>query len=235
MSINLDNVKSFIPVFLILVSMLTTRLEAQSGAPTLISNPKTQAASSKQPSLKVFTYTNREGVTSFTDRAPMHQRYQVIEINRNCHACNLDSMVDWHNTPLHLKLFQGSISKAAMRYRVDPALIRAVIHAESAFKPDATSPVGALGLMQLMPGTAKDMGVVDPMSPDQNIGGGVRYLAELMQNNGGNISLTTASYNAGPGAVARHQGVPPYEETRTYVKRVKTLYDRYRKALAKPS
>ncbi|MEH6607903.1 MAG: lytic transglycosylase domain-containing protein [Halioglobus sp.] len=227
--------KNLIRVFLIVVCTLAARVEAQNGTPTIISSPETLAASSKQQSLKVYKYTNRQGVTSFTDRAPMHRRYQVIEINRNCYACNLDSMVDWHNTPLHLTSFQGSISKAAIRYSVDPALIRAVIHAESAFKPDAKSPVGALGLMQLMPGTAKDMGVVDPMSPDQNIGGGVRYLAELMQNNRGNVSLATASYNAGPGAVARHQGIPPYEETRTYVKRVKILHERYRKALAKSS
>jgi soluble lytic murein transglycosylase-like protein len=228
-------VKNLIPVFLILVCTLAARVEAQNSTPTTINSPKMQAASSRQQSLKVYKYTNRQGVTSFTDRAPMHRRYQVIEINGNCYACNLDSMVDWHNTPLHLKSFQGSISKAATRYNVDPALIRAVIHAESAFKPDAKSPVGALGLMQLMPGTASDMGVVDPLSPDQNIRGGVRYLAELMQNNGGNISLATASYNAGPGAVARHQGIPPYEETRTYVKRVKILHDRYRKALAESS
>lgn len=227
--------KNLIPVFLILVITLAARVEAEGGTPTTISSPETEAAASRQQSLKVFKYTNRQGVTSFTDRAPTHRRYQVIEINRNCYACNLESMVDWHNTPLHLKSFQGSISKAANRYRVDPALIRALIHAESAFKPNAKSPVGALGLMQLMPGTASDMGVVDPLSPDQNIGGGVRYLAELMQNNGGSISLATAAYNAGPAAVARHQGIPPYEETRTYVRRVKILHNRYRKALAKSS
>ena len=124
---------------------------------------------------------------------------------------------------------------AANNYGVDPALIRAVIHAESAFQPHAKSSVGALGLMQLMPDTAREMGVVDPMSPDENIHGGVRYLASLMQRVDGNITLATAAYNAGPGAVARHQGVPPYEETETYVKRVKILHDRYRKALAKSS
>jgi soluble lytic murein transglycosylase-like protein len=228
-------VKILIQVFLILVCTLAARVEAESDTPTRVTNPEAQTVSGRKPSIKVYKYTNRQGVVSFTDRAPMHQRYQMIEINRNCYACNLESMVDWHSTPLHLNSFQGSISKAANRYSVDSALIRAVIHAESAFKPDAKSPVGALGLMQLMPDTAREMGVVDPLSPGQNIRGGVRYLAALMQSNGGNISLATAAYNAGPGAVARHQGIPPYAETRTYVKRVKILHGRYRKALAKSS
>jgi soluble lytic murein transglycosylase-like protein len=86
--------------------------------------------------------------------------------------------------------------------------------------------------MQLMPGTAREMGVSDPLSPDQNIQGGVRYLAWLMQKTGGNITLATAAYNAGPGAVERHRGIPPFEETETYVRRVRILHDRYRKALS---
>jgi soluble lytic murein transglycosylase-like protein len=86
--------------------------------------------------------------------------------------------------------------------------------------------------MQLMPDTARDMGVADPLSPDQNIQGGVRYLAWLMQRTGGDITMATAAYNAGPGAVARHRGIPPYEETQTYVKRVRILHDRYARALA---
>jgi soluble lytic murein transglycosylase-like protein len=89
--------------------------------------------------------------------------------------------------------------------------------------------------MQLMPGTATDMGVRDPLSPDQNIQGGVRYLAWLMKKTGGNITLATAAYNAGPGAVERFQGIPPYQETETYVRRVRILHDRYSRALARSS
>ncbi len=205
---------------------------------TLIYQPSgsaERASAAGQSSLSVYKYTNRQGVTSFSDRAPTDAPYRVIRLNPDCYACDLDSTVDWYSTPLHLTSFNGAISRAASRYGVDPALIRAVIHAESAFKPNAKSRVGALGLMQLMPDTARDMGVADPLSPDENIQGGVRYLAWLMQKTGGNITLATAAYNAGPGAVERHRGIPPYEETETYVRRVSILHDRYRRALARSS
>jgi len=150
----------------------------------------------------------------------------------SCFACNLKSKVDWHNTPLQLDAFKYAINSAATKYRIDPALVRAVIHAESAFRPSARSKKGALGLMQLMPGTARDMGVTNPLEPEQNILGGVRYLAWLLDQNGGNTLLATAAYNAGPGAVERYDGIPPFEETETYVKRVRILHERYRNALA---
>ena len=189
----------------------------------------------RQQSVRVFKYTNPSGVTSFSDRAPAKRQYRVVEVMLGCYACNPGSSVNWHSTPLHLEAFQGTINKAARHYGVDPALVRAVIHAESAFKPDAKSRVGALGLMQLMPATAKDMGVVDPLSPEENIHGGVRYLAWLLQKNDGNTLLATAAYNAGPGAVERHNGIPPYEETETYVKRVRILHGRYKAALSNAS
>lgn len=198
-------------------------------------DPAVQPSPAHRPSIKVFKYTDRSGATSFSDRAPTNRRYRVIEVNTSCYACSLTSRVDWHKTPLHLKAFQGTIRTAASNYGVDPALVRAVIHAESAFRPNAKSKVGALGLMQLMPDTARDMGVIDPLSPEENIHGGVRYLAWLLQKTNGNTMLATAAYNAGPGAVERHHGIPPYEETQTYVKRVRILHDRYKKALANAS
>ena len=153
--------------------------------------------------------------------------YQVI-VYRSCYACSSLSRVDWRVTRLYMSEFSYSINRAARLYGVDPALVRAVIHAESNFNPLARSRKGAMGLMQLMPGTARDMGVADSSDPGQNIQGGVRYLAYLLERFKGNITLATAAYNAGRGAVSRHHGVPPYEETKTYVFRVNVLHQRYK-------
>jgi soluble lytic murein transglycosylase-like protein len=209
--------------------------QAEISASSRAGDAKVDQSRVAQSSLNVYKYTNRQGVTSFSDRAPTGLSYRVVEIKLGCYACDLDSKVDWHRTPLHLKPFRQSISAASSRYGIDPALIRAVIHAESAFKPDAKSRAGALGLMQLMPATARELGVADPLSPHENIQGGTRYLAQLLKKTRGNITMATAAYNAGPGAVERFGGIPPYEETETYVKRVNILHDRYRKALSSSS
>jgi soluble lytic murein transglycosylase-like protein len=224
------DVGAFWRVFLAFILTSAAGVAAQS---TLIYQPVDPASRERggQSSIDVYKYTNKQGVTSFSDRAPSNAPYRVIRINPDCFACDLESTVDWHNTPLYLTSFKGAIDRAASQYGVEPALIRAVIHAESAFRADAKSRVGALGLMQLMPDTAKDMGVSDPLSPEQNIQGGVRYLAWLMRKTRGDITLATAAYNAGPGAVERYRGIPPFEETETYVKRVSILHDRYRRAL----
>ena len=121
--------------------------------------------------------------------------------------------------PLFRKELEGLIQKYAKRHRVSPDLIRAVIRVESGGRKDAVSPAGALGLMQLMPGTAKALGV-NPRDPEQNIDGGVRYLKN-MAHKFGDLDLTLAAYNAGPGAVRRHGGVPPYRETRNYIKKIR--------------
>lgn len=123
--------------------------------------------------------------------------------------------------------FRDLVEQAARRYGLDPALVDAVVRAESGYDPQATSPAGAVGLMQLMPATARALGVADPYDPVQNVEGGVRYLRGLLDRFG-DVRLALAAYNAGPGAVVRFGGVPPYRETRAYVDRVLSAWQRLR-------
>ena len=127
----------------------------------------------------------------------------------------------------HAKQFKA----AARATGVDDAWLRAIAHAESGFDAGAVSPKGAQGVMQLMPDTATELGVSDPLSAEQSINGGARYLKALLVRYKGDRTLATAAYNAGIGAVTRYKGVPPYAETLAYVEKVSTLYVRYREAM----
>lgn len=112
------------------------------------------------------------------------------------------------------------IQQAALRNGVDPAILHGLIQQESGFDPSSTSSAGAMGLTQLMPGTASSLGVANPLDPAESIEGGARYLKQMLDNFGGNVSDALAAYNAGPGAVSKYGGVPPYAETQSYVTKV---------------
>jgi len=132
--------------------------------------------------------------------------------------------------PADRSAFADVIQANAARWNVDPALVNAVIANESGFDPQATSKVGAMGLMQLMPGTAEGLGVGNAYDPAQNVAGGVRYLRSLLDRFNGDVSLAVAAYNAGPGAVEKYGGIPPFRETQRYVAAVLDSYRRYRGA-----
>lgn len=118
-----------------------------------------------------------------------------------------------------------AIDQAAARHNVDPSLVRSVVKVESNFNPNAVSRKGAMGLMQLMPSTARSLNVVNPFDPAQNVEAGVKHLRALLDNYRGNVSLSLAAYNAGSAAVSRSAGVPHYRETQNYVRRITSLYN----------
>lgn len=177
-----------------------------------------------QATERVYKYTRADGSVVFSDIKPKVTHFQTLKFD--CYACNTNSLVNWGKIPLY-KRYQAQVNRAAKKHGIDSALISAIIHAESAFNPTALSKVGAQGLMQLMPVTAKSLGVTQPFNVEQNINGGARYLKRMLTRFKGDIDLATAAYNAGPTTVSKYNGIPPYKETKAYVKRVAILYKRY--------
>ena len=165
----------------------------------------------------IYSYTDDNGVTHFTNRPLGDRRFQKVRFRNERRV--------WQPAPAYRE-YDQLIDETARSYRLPPALVKAVIAAESAFDAEAVSRKGAQGLMQLMPETAADLGVDDPLEPESNVRGGAGYLRAMIDRYG-DLSRALAAYNAGPSAVDRYGGVPPYRETRDYVDRVLTYYRSY--------
>lgn len=181
----------------------------------------------------LYAYTDENGVLNITNVPSVDSRYKLLRKEGNGRT--------WKNSLNALKSggrrtykksagLDNIVQQAAQTYKVDAALVHAVIHAESGFNPHAVSPKGASGLMQLMPATARRYGVQDIFDPKQNVGAGVRYLKDLLKMFDNNPRLALAAYNAGENSVIRFGGIPPYPETTQYVSKVLTLHTRYRKS-----
>ena len=218
-----------------------TPVNVVAGSPVSASLPAQPAAvASRKPYQaprlvqgQVYSYI-KDGVRHYSSKAPRGMagatamrtiKYSFLE---TCYACGAKPGVNFGTIRLNTAAYQNEITTAAREYGVDEAIVRAIIHAESAFNPNALSRVGAQGLMQLMPPTARRFGVSNAFDAGQNIRGGVKYLAWLLKRFDGNLTLAAAGYNAGEGAVDKYKGVPPYNETRRYVERVGVLAERYR-------
>lgn len=218
-----------------------------SGSPAVASVPAVETVtapvqSSSAPATRlvqgqVYSYI-KDGVRHYTSKPPRGVagatmmrtiKYSFME---TCFACGARPGVNFNTLRLNTAAYQAEIAAASRQHGVDESIVRAIIHAESSFNPNALSRVGAQGLMQLMPATARRFGVGNSFDASQNIAGGVQYLAWLLKRFNGNLTLAAAGYNAGEGAVDKYKGVPPYSETRRYVERVAVLADRYRGALA---
>ncbi|WP_269791474.1 transglycosylase SLT domain-containing protein [Stenotrophomonas sp. Iso1] len=213
-----------------------TAVAAQIASPAIAPTPVPTAPASRAQRVvsgQVYSYM-KDGVRHYTSARPAQVasignvrtiNYSYIE---RCFACGVQSGVNFGSVRLNTQAYNTEIAAAAREFGVEEAVVRAIIHAESAFNPTALSRAGAQGLMQLMPATARRFGVTDAYDSGQNIRGGVKYLSWLLRRFNGDLTLAAAGYNAGEGAVDRHGGVPPYRETQYYVRRVAQLADRYR-------
>jgi len=205
-------------------------------APLMLTTQSAQAA-------EIYIYENNYGQKLFSDRKLSKPGYRLVKRQGPRGTVDMTAQPGQphaRHAPaksrepfrVRAKKFDHFISWAARSFELEPALIKAVIHAESAFDHNATSHAGAQGLMQLMPATGRSHGVTNPYNPHQNIMGGSKHLRYLMDKYDGNLELVLAAYNAGEVPVRKYNGIPPYKETQQYVKRVIKFYERYSKELA---
>jgi len=177
----------------------------------------------------IYRYVDSNGTVHLTDK-PAHDGYQLIQINPKK---TLKSRINFRDKEANRKRFSGKIAEVANRYDVPEALLHAVITIESVYDPDAISRAGAVGLMQLMPATARRYGVYNRRNPAANLNGGTRYLKDLLIRFDNDIELALAGYNAGENAVEKFGNqIPPYDETQEYVRKVLKLYSQQSPALS---
>jgi soluble lytic murein transglycosylase-like protein len=182
-------------------------------------------------SADIFTYTDAEGTVHFSNKPKSDGRYQLYlksSEKKRATIAGVTPVLPSDSSAERFTRYDEWIRQAAILYQIPEELIRAVIKCESDYDPRAVSPTGAQGLMQLMPPTALRMQVRDAFDPRENIFGGTRYLRVLANMFNGDLELTIAGFNAGESAVVRYAGIPPYQETQTYVVKVLSYYRRYR-------
>jgi len=173
---------------------------------------------------RVYQYTDPNGRVIFSDRKKHDAK--LVKVKYYGRPAAKVSCVGDDSTKMasRMSTYQPFIDKYAKEYNIDPDLVIAVIRTESCFDRKAVSRVGARGLMQLMPATAKYLGVKDSFDAEQNIEGGVKYLREMLDTFNQDQKLALAAYNAGPGAVNKYNGIPPFKETQNYVKKITAMY-----------
>ena len=186
-------------------------------------------ASGPSSAVEVYKYVDSKGQVHLTDR-PTHDRYQLIQkAGKKLRM----PRINFRDKDANRKRFSSKIAEVATRYQVPEALLHAVITIESAYDPNAISRAGAVGLMQLMPATAKRYGVADRRNPSANLSGGTRYLKDLLLRFDSNLELALAGYNAGENAVEKFGNrIPPFDETRNYVRKVLQLYSQHAAGLS---
>lgn len=177
-----------------------------------------------QSGADIYRYEDDEGIVHFTD-APTDKRFKIFMRDLKKDR-ELRTKLKYASS-VNPAEYEQLIKNCADKYGVSTSLVKAVIHAESGYNPNAVSSKGASGLMQLMPGTAKSLNVADRFNPKDNVEGGVKYLRFLLDTFRGDVSLALAAYNAGLSKVAKYGGIPPYNETRTYVNRVLSYMQTY--------
>jgi soluble lytic murein transglycosylase len=183
---------------------------------------------------EIYKYVDKDGVIHFTN-VPTNTQYKRVPMPSFTASLPPKTGIPLSRPepkqclPVGESFYDKHIQATCLSYGLDHKLVKAVIRAESGFNPSAVSPKGAMGLMQLMPGTSRLMGVANPFDPGQNIEGGARYLRDMLNRFNNNLVFALAAYNAGPKAVERYGGIPPYDETLVYVQRVLKYYLAYLK------